>query len=164
MSGENSIKVAQSNIDITKLVQTDSISSNNNSTGTNFLLFNTELSEEQLYPANTKNNATANSNVKDPLFKNEIKKESQKTSLQKSEDLNISVRTGALSKISNYFNRLRYGVDRLDTAIDDGALYVLQKYGIPESELKTIYESNPRLQAIVYQMLQTGENYGIQTA
>ncbi len=131
-----------------------------------FLFNNAEITGAKAYTLNgqTPQDAGVTNSVNEPLFAEKSQQQSRKPVNIDTEGLQSVNQTGLLAQWGNYLNRIRYGVDRLDTAIDDRALDVLQKYGIPESELKNIYDSNPRLQAIVYQMLQAGANYGIQIA
>ncbi len=160
MSGEN-LKIPQLNISLSS-TGADSAAGEPAFTSAKPMLFNTGLIDAREYAINgQEQNTVSNVNVslEQALFESKLKTQQAQV---KPEELPANIRTGALAAIGNYLNRIKYGVDKLDTAIDDRALDVLQRYSIPESDLKTMYESNPRLQAIIYQMLQAGANYGIQ--
>ena len=166
MSGEN-LKVAKLNINNLTQTVIDTASAESALASSKPLLFNTGLIDSRKYSINGQpQQAAVKGSVEEALFDAKVKsqQESPKTAQVKTEELPVNVRTGALAAIGNYFNRVRYGVDRLDTVIDNPTLDVIQRYSIPESDLKTMYESNPRLQAIISQMMQTGANYGIQMA
>ena len=163
--GDTKVEVTRSNISVSTGTDTQQTESPKYSVPS-FLFNNAEITGAKAYTLNgqTPEEAGVKGSVNEPLFAVKNEQQTQKPASINTEGLPSVNKTGLLAQWGNYLNRIRYGVDRLDTAIDDRALDVLQKYGIPESELKNIYDSNPRLQAIVYQMLQAGANYGIQTA
>ncbi len=162
MSGEN-LKIPQLNISLSS-TGADSASIESGFNATKPLLFNTGLIDSREYAINGQTlpqSAQKGNSVEEALFESKLKTQQSQV---KAEELPANIRTGALAAIGNYFNRIRYGVDRLDTVIDNHTLDLIQRYMITEPDMRAMYESSPRSQAIVAQMNQIAANYGIQIA